>query len=53
MANLHNEKLLLEIQIDFEKKILNGIETIESITADNIKELIKGANETAFHKVNS
>lgn len=52
-ANLQNEKLVIEIQIEFEKKILNRIEGIESITANNMKRIIEEANETAFHKVNS
>lgn len=43
----------MEIQMDFEKKILNGIEGIESITAENSKELLDTTKESAISEVRS
>ncbi|XP_055310895.1 interaptin-like [Sitodiplosis mosellana] len=49
-ANLHNEKLVIEIQTDFEKKILKEIERMESISAESLKRLLERAKESALNE---
>lgn len=48
---MHNEKLVIEIQIDFEKKILDGIDSIDSITAKNLNKLFENEREISLHEV--
>lgn len=48
---MHNEKLIMEIQMDFEKGILNGIENLESMTSENLKQLLETEKENALEEV--
>lgn len=47
-ANLHNEKICSEIEIAFEKTILNGI---ENMNAQNLDDFCKQAHLTALQRV--
>ncbi|XP_055310893.1 uncharacterized protein LOC129573813 [Sitodiplosis mosellana] len=47
-ANLHNGKLVIEIRTDSEKEILNEIERMESISAENLKQLLEKTQENAL-----
>lgn len=50
---MQNEKLVIEIQMGFEKKILNGIEDIEPINVENVKQLLDTTKENATSEVRS
>lgn len=50
-ANLHNEKLVIEIQIDFEKGVLDDIETIDLYTVESVRQLLDVAKESSLNKV--
>lgn len=50
-ANLHNERIFIEIKMVFEKKISKGIADIGSLTAENMGQLFSNAKQVAFNEV--
>lgn len=48
---MHNSKLIIEIQMDFKKKIMTDIESTEPLTAESLKKSFESAKESSFDEV--
>lgn len=48
---MYNKRIVMEIQIGFEKDILNGIERMESISGENLNQLLTSTKQIASSEV--